>query len=247
MKKFMFISVIIMVIAVLLMTVSVQADNGGEDFSPVNVDTLLQNTTSESTVTRNYSLRRALYILSSSSKVRVNNETKALIERQFRADINRETILLAGLAGVASLSDEIQFWADRQISEPEAGRFFGTNEWAANLVLARRGNALSLGKLLDFAEKQDFHTIATVVLVDLQYVPQPEVVDYLKKYLDSDERLEPVKPTVKGMLAANYAASSLARILEGFPLEYREDYSYSEQEIEACRVWMSKQKEWKTR
>ena len=170
-----------------------------------------------------------------------------MIEEQFHNNTTRETILLAGFAGIESLSDEIYSLAARPIEEPQAGRFYGTKVWAANLVLARQGNSLSIAKLLDFAKKQDLHTRVVFILVDLQYVPQPEIVDFLRSYLDSDERLDSVKSTVKGILAANYAASSLARILLGFPVNYREDYSYSEEEIRACRIWMSKQKEWKYR
>jgi hypothetical protein len=161
----------------------------------------------------------------------------------FRQDIGRQTILLAGLAGVESVSDDLRLLARQPIREPSAGRFFGTPEWAANLVLARQGDSLSIGALLDCAREQDLHTQVVVVAVDFQYVPQPEVVAFLQAYLGSDERLEPVKSTVQGLPVANYAASSLARMLAGFPVEYREDYSYTDEEIRACRVWMSTQKE----
>ena len=134
---------------------------------------------------------------------------------------------MAGFAGIESASDEINLLANKPIEEPGSGRFYGTNEWAANLVMARRGNASSIAKLVDYAKKQDIHTQVVFILHDLQYIPQPEIVEFLKEYLDGDVRLEPLKPHLEGSLAATYAASSLAMILKGFPVNYREDYMFS--------------------
>jgi len=247
MKKAILTCVITLIIASFLAALPVQAEDTIKDMPGDDLDQLLQGAVSESPSIRNYSIRRALYLLSSSMDTHVSQNTKQMIETQFHNNINRQTILLAGLAGVESLSDEIYFWASQPMEEPQVGSFHGTNEWAANLVLARQGNTQSVARLLEFTKKQDLHTTVVFILIDLQYVPQPEIVDFLKGYLDSDERLEPVKSTVEGLPVANYAASSLARILQGFPVSYREDYSYSEREIRACRAWMSEQKEWKYR
>lgn len=83
----------------------------------------------------------------------------------------------------------------------------------------------------------------TVLLQELEYVRQPEALHILKKYLDSDERLEAVKPTVPGMKCAQYAAIVLARSLEGFPV-VKEDLNYTEDELNICREWMSAQTNW---
>ncbi len=78
----------------------------------------------------------------------------------------------------------------------------------------------------------------------MKYVPQPAAVEYLKDLLLSDERLDPFSPTIPGPLAATYAASSLAVLLEGFPVNYRNDYSYTDAEIRKCRRWIRAQTEW---
>lgn len=244
MKSSILVPGLVTIMVLMLIVCSVQAENANKELSSDNIERLMRDVRSGSTDVRNYSVKKALYVLSSSVNTKVSQETKRMIESQFHRHINRQTILLAGLAGVESLSGEINAFANQPVAEPRVGRFYGTNEWAANLVVARQGSALSITKLLEFAEKQNLHTRVVFILVDLQYVPQPEIVDFLKSYLDSDERLEPVKAKDKGMPVANYAASSLARILQGFPVDYREDYSYSEEEIEVCRAWMSKQRGW---
>jgi hypothetical protein len=209
--------------------------------STTSIDQLTRDVTSTSTLVRNSSVNGLLRALSSSRQVNVSRQSRDTLERLFRQNVDRQTILLAGLAGVESVSDDLRSLARQPIREPSAGRFFGTPEWAAHLVLARRGDPQSLDALLDFARRQDLHTRVVVVAVDFQYVPQPEVVEFLQAHLESDERLEPVKTTVPGLPVANYAASSLARLLVGFPVEYREDYSYTDEEIRACRAWLSAQ------
>jgi hypothetical protein len=190
-------------------------------------------------------LNQLLYLLSSEKDARITEGTKQIIKKQFDNNITRETILLAGFARIDSLLETIAGLAESPLTEPAVGRFFGTDGWAANLVMARQGDERSVKRLLDFASIQDAHTQVVFVAVDFQYVPQAGIVAYLKDILDSDDRLEPTKETVKGVPVANYAAFSLARILQGFPVKDKEDFSYSEEEIGACRKWMSQQKEWK--
>lgn len=196
-----------------------------------------------SEVQKETSQEALLSALSSSKEPAVSEKTKSIIEAEFLKEANRETVLLAGLAGVDSVLEQIREIAEAPISAPEAGRFFGTKEWAANLIITRNGDHTAANKLIEFAKTQDLHTQVVFVAVDMKYAPHPRVVEYLAGMLDSNERLEPVKPTVKGMPVANYAASSLAKMLKNFPVDYREDYSYSPKEIEACRDWMAAQKE----
>lgn len=236
---------IAVLLAAVCIVLPVQAGKATTDSTGDSVDRMLQILSTKSDADQGYAMTRALYLLSSGKKTQVSNKTKELIGKLFDQDVNKETILLAGFAGVNSAHDQISYWAHRPIPEPDVGSFFGTNEWAANLVLARQGDADSIEKLLDTAHKQDLHTLVVFVLVDFQYVPQSAIVEFLKQYLDSNERLEPVKSTVEGMPVAYYAASSLARMLKGFPVDYREDYSYSMNDIQKCRAWMSRQKEWK--
>lgn len=222
----------------------VPAQQRDKTLTATQIEKLAEGLQQDSAAESGRSKNELIDYLSSSKGIVVSERTKSILEAEFLKDANKETILLAGLAGVDAVSKQIREMADAPIVEPRAGRFFGTKEWAANLVQARNGDVASADKLLDFTKSQDLHTQVVFVAVDLKYAPHPAVVDYLGRILNSNERLEPVKATVKGMPVANYAASSLAKILKGFPVDYREDYSYSPQEIQSCRSWMAAQKEW---
>ena len=87
----------------------------------------------------------------------------------------------------------------------------------------------------------------TVLLDELAYVPQPEVVGFLGRFLSSEARLAPVSAGAPGQRYADFAAAALARMLEGFPAPYKEDRSYSAEEIRSCRAWMAGQSSWKFR
>ena len=86
-----------------------------------------------------------------------------------------------------------------------------------------------------------------MLLDELAFVPQPEIVSFLGRFLFSEARLEPVKEKVPGQRHADFAAAALARMLENFPAEYKEDRSYSDQEIQSCRAWLAAQSSWKFR
>lgn len=238
MRKSVLISGVATAVAALLAAVPAPAGD---------IDQLTRDLAGASALTRNASAAALLEELSATTRPSVSAEAKSRLEALFRAGASRETILLAGLAGVDVVAEEIRAMAARPIAEPAVGKFYGTNEWAANLVQARGGDSQSTAKLLAFARTQDLHTQVVYVLPDLGYVPQPEVVEYLKRFVDGEERLEPVKETVKGALAGTYAAASLARILDGFPLPYREDFSYSDEDLQICRDWLARQPAWRFR
>lgn len=182
-------------------------------------------------------------LLNPSSRKALDSSTKEMIEEQFNQNLEAETIILASLAGVESAQEKIKLLAARPIPKEY---WFGT-DWAARLMMARLGDQVSLNNILTIANKQNLHAKSTTVTIDLKYVPQLTSLDFLKNQLFSDERLEPIKDTVPGSLVATYAASSLAIILQNFPLDYREDFSYSDDEVIQAREWMSQQTEWKFR
>jgi hypothetical protein len=173
-----------------------------------------------------------------------NEESKKIIGEEFNKNATKEIIVLAGLADVDAAYEGIQRLASRPLVEPESGRYFGTSVWAAMLVTARKGNKTSIRRVLEAVDNEkDPVTRVAILLKELEYVRQPEIVDYLGKYMDSKERLEPEKPTAPGILYAQYAAVSLASMLKGWPVS-KEDLNYTEQEMDTCRRWMSRQKEW---
>jgi hypothetical protein len=165
-------------------------------------------------------------------------ESRRLLEMTFRNDPTKESLLLADLAGVELLDTETAEYAAGPIEQPASGMFYGTLGWAANLVRARRGEHESLRKVLTAARGADMHLQVTTLLAELAYVPQPEVAEYIATIALSEGRLEPVEPTVDGLLYAQYAAAALSRMLKGCPVPYKEDYSYSQDEIQLLREWL---------
>lgn len=173
-----------------------------------------------------------------------SEESKKILEERFNKEPTKEMVLIVGLAGIDGVHERIQHLAGRSLAELSAGRFYGTNAWAALLVTARNGDKTSIKRLLKAIDSENNPVIQVATLLrELEYVQQPEIVDYLAKYLDSKERLEPEKPTAPGTQHAQYAAVSLARMLKGWPV-VKEDLNYAEEELERCRQWISSQKEW---
>jgi hypothetical protein len=171
-----------------------------------------------------------------------------MLELAFRNDPTKENLLLAEIAGVEWIDQEVEKYAEGRIEQPTSGMFYGTLPWAANLVRARRGNDESLQKVLAESRAADVQSQVVFLLGELAYVPRPEVVEYIAGFVFSEERLAPLKPTDKGLLHAQYAAAALSRMLAGSPIPYREDYSYSDEEIVVLRNWLRKtqaERNWK--
>lgn len=171
-------------------------------------------------------------------------DAKISIQEAFETKPSKQLILLGGIADVDTVNKEVDKLVFQPSVKPSVGRFYGTLEWGAELVKARRGNPNNIKNVINAVEEEkSMVTRVGVLLQELEYVRQPEVIPILKKYLDSDERLEAVKPTVPGMKCAQYAAVVLARSVEGFPV-IKEDLNYTEDELDICRKWMSAQTNW---
>jgi hypothetical protein len=170
--------------------------------------------------------------------------SKVILERAFRIQPSKETLLLAALAGMPAVQEEVNRYAEAGIVKPESGRFYGTMAWAAHLAKARAGDKASLLNVLHATRAEPVHTQVVVLLGELAYVTQPEVVEFIRGFVFSEERLESPKPSAPGLFHAQYAMSALSRMLSGFPVSYREDYSYTDEEIKEARVWLRGQTIW---
>ena len=175
----------------------------------------------------------------------ISADAKQTIEQEFNKYATRQNIILASLVNISSVEEKVRMLGSGPMRMPQSGRFDDTTQWAAKLMMARRGDQYSINDLLSFANEQDFHNKSIFVSTDFKYVPKLEIVEFLSEQLFSDERLESTKSSVLGVPAANYAASSLAVILKGFPVDYEEDFGYTEDDIVICRDWMIEQSEWK--
>jgi hypothetical protein len=167
-----------------------------------------------------------------------------ILENEFYKDQSKDNIMLAGLINNPKVLKKIKRISDLSIEDPGVGRFYGSPIWAASLVMARCGNNAKIQKIIEIARKEDIHTQVVFLFRDLAYVKQYEIVEYLVEYLYSLERLESPKETVLGLYYAAYVAAALSRMLINFPVPYKEDYSYTEEEINCCRSWMSDKRNW---
>ena len=169
-------------------------------------------------------------------------ESRTILENEYIKEKSKQNMLLAGMARVYSVESDIIEYAARQIEPPAVGKFYGTLSWAGNLVMARRGDKNSLRKVLSASQQADIHSRIIFLIKELAYLPQPEVAEYIADFVFSENRLESVKPTVAGLLHAQYAAAALSRMLSGCPVPYKEDYSYTDHEINMLRNWLTAKK-----
>jgi len=154
---------------------------------------------------------------------------------------SKAEILLVGLANVESLIPKVRAIGLNPVREPEVGRWWGTREWAALLVLARRGEADARKVVQQVEAEKNIITRVTVCLQDVAYLRQPEGLDLLCKYLDSDERLPRVKDSAPGEPVNLRAAAALAKCLKEFPVKKEYPSDYTRADIIKCREWMKAQ------
>jgi hypothetical protein len=182
-----------------------------------------------------------------------SDESKAVIRQRLAMDrLGRGTVLICGVARMEDqlptleklLIDEMKHQA--RVEKGEAGfTWYYTTGWAARLARARMGIKEDIDRCLQLVEAvEDLNQRVLRLLFDVGYIRQPEAIEYLQSYLESDKRLPPVKPTVQGELYANRVMRILVESLRNFPVEKKETHGYSPGEIEAARKWMREQKRW---
>ncbi len=151
-------------------------------------------------------------------------------------------IRIIGIANIKSSEPVLQELAQNEIKDSGSGPWYGSNEWAALLALARMGDEESCKKAIEKVEKEEDQVLrVTVLLGDLGYTEQSPSFDALKEVLDSKERLPSVKDAIPGQLEACYAARFMAEHLEGFPID---DTDFNDSEIIKIRRWAGSQKKW---
>jgi hypothetical protein len=182
-----------------------------------------------------------------------NEHSKQLIREALKKEkVNRWHVLLCGVADMKEqlpflgklLIDELNHQAKEQRGE-EGFDWYYTTGWAARLARARMGVQSDIKKCLELEETvEDLDRRVRRLLPDVGYIRQPQAIQYLQRYLESDKRLLPVKPTVQGELYANRAMRILVGSLRNFPIAKKETHSYTLEEIETARKWMREQKPW---
>lgn len=182
-----------------------------------------------------------------------NEDSKQIIRQALKKDkVNRWHVLICGVARMEDqlpileklLIDEMKHQA--KVEKREAGiTWYYTAGWAARLARARMGVKSDIERCLQLVETvQDLHRRVTTLLHNVGYIRQPEAIEFLKGYLESDKRLPSVTPPVPGTLVASYVMNILIDCLRDFPIERKPWGAYSLKQIEEARQWMRQQKKW---
>jgi len=162
-----------------------------------------------------------------------------LKELPYTDDGSYSLIKVIGIAEIKATLPTLRELAKNEIKEPGSGRWYGTNEWAALLVLARLKEKNTIFRVIEKVENEpDKITRVTVLLKDLGYTKHSEAFDVLRKYLNSNERLPAVDSNVLGPLPVFYVIPLFAEYLENFPFKEKI-------ELRQAREWANSQKEWK--
>ena len=159
------------------------------------------------------------------------------------------------LCGVANIQEELPRLETLLIDElayirdPNMRHFpkwYYTLGWRARLARARMGVKEDIAKCIELAENEQGATERVLqILPQIGYIRQPEAIEYLRKYLESSERLPPTNPGMPGGLYAGRVMHIFAESLEDYPVKQKPARNYTEEEIELCRKWMANRANWK--
>lgn len=157
---------------------------------------------------------------------------------------------LALIVGVANMRSKLPLLEGLLIDErefeqgPHAGRWYGTDSWAARRVRARMGIEADITRCLELVEAEPDKIVRYGTLFGhLQYLRQPQVIPMLARYLNSDE--PPLFQSHDSQLApaSSWAAAALGQMLRGFPVK-KEVGNLTQEDITRCRRWMAAQQTW---
>ena len=164
-------------------------------------------------------------------------------------------IMLCGVANIPEtlpileklLFDETEY--QLKLAEKTSGyvpKWYYPSGWEARLARARMGIKDDINKCISLIE-HDLDTKGEYnLLFNLGYIRQPESIESLKKYFLSD-LMRPAENKHNGKIESysHFLMPILYDNLSNFPVKKRRARSYTKEEIDTCKKWMSKQKKWK--
>ena len=178
-----------------------------------------------------------------------NNQSKTFI-RQAIVTANKEKTggdSSVWLCGIANIQEELSRLEELQKDKDKVRglAWYYTTGWAAQLARARMGVKEEIQDSVNRIENEIDKNERWQLLDNLGYIRQPEAINILKKYLDSDKKLPIANEINSGELYASYVIDILSDCLKDFPIKKKPGRSYSLEQINIVRKWMSEQKEWK--
>ncbi len=164
---------------------------------------------------------------------------------------------LIKICGVADMKEELTRLKELSITREEIEKnindpygivfpWYYILGWYAKLARARIGIKEDIVECIELAESvKDSNERVLRVLPQIAYIRQPEAIEYLKKYLDSDGHLPPTTPIARfGESYSHWVMDILAKSLKNFPVKQKLGRNYTQEDIELCRKWTSEQTEW---
>jgi hypothetical protein len=146
-----------------------------------------------------------------------SEKTKQMIEADFLSGASRPTILLVGGADMNSLLPQLRKLVD-DVNEPVRIRSRSNKHklgWAALKARARMGVKEDVQRCIELVESYPReHYRVRRLLWEISYIRQPEVVEYLQKYLFSDKGVPHDLDRV-GIPYCVYATSALRQMVRG--------------------------------
>jgi len=170
---------------------------------------------------------------------------QALERVSWSGQYGSEIIRLIGIADIRSRSQELEETAAANWDSIPNVDLYGSQTWAAALVLARFGDRASTERLIAKVRAEpNLITRASQLFPELAYTRQQLAFDALRSYLPSMERTERIKDNVPGTPEGLYAARQFALHVEGCPVE---GTHVDEEDLPAIREWADKQTTWTIR
>ncbi len=175
---------------------------------------------------------------------------KEILQTELSTSPEYTTILLVGAADIKSSLPALKAMVD-EVNEPLKpfdinSKASHSRAFVALMARARMGVKEDVKRCIEVVEAHPDEGFRVGVLLDrISYVRQPEVVEYLKKYLFMD-KIEPGPETQMRMTYAQRAMIALSKMLQDFPVGEGKDIKFDTvEEVTAyVRKWMSKQKKW---
>ncbi len=166
-----------------------------------------------------------------------NEEARQVIRKLMASE--SPSVRFIALCGTAELKDQIGRLQKIAGNKDEYGEITTGTAWFAHLALARMGCKEDIAFCIKaFKLEQNISRKMGVLLNDLMYTRQQEVVPILVDYLDNYTRLPAVDKSFPGTPCNQYAAHALSLTIEDFPVKYSSALSYSEEELNVAREWM---------
>ncbi|MHC5056244.1 MAG: hypothetical protein ACYTKD_16210 [Planctomycetota bacterium] len=142
---------------------------------------------------------------------------------------------LALVVGVADVQSQLPRLKEIVLGEtaPQGSKeWWKSPGWAAMRARARMGVDEDIERCIELVEAEpNTERRLRILFPELSYVRRRQVVEYMRRYLDSDRRFQRV------FRYSTYAIRCLGEMLRGFPI--KEHRQYSKDDVTLCREWMA--------